>query len=183
LAAALGVFQEQGFINATTNDIAERANIPIGSLYRYFPNKEALLVALTDLYVCDVGELFESIANHPLFCSFSWDEIMLLAIDAWLNYILLNGPFDFMYSARANPALGLLTRDSWAQLYTTFGALLDKRYAGFEPKHTLVAFRLALAAVDLGSDIGFNKIVGEPAAYYEAIQAVAQYVASAAARP
>jgi hypothetical protein len=46
-----------------------------------------------------------------------------------------------------------------------------------------VAFRLALAAVDLGSDIGFDKNVGEPAAYYEAIQAVAQYVALAAEAP
>ncbi|HKU18157.1 MAG TPA: helix-turn-helix domain-containing protein [Candidatus Saccharimonadales bacterium] len=179
LAAALKVFQEQGFVSATTNDIAERAKIPIGSLYRYFPNKEALLLALVDLYVTDVNDLFENIAKHPLFPVFSWNELLLLTIDAWLHYMLLNGPFDFMYSAKANPEIGKLTRPSWLQQLTAFDALLRKRDSLLTGRQTLVAYRLAVAAVDLGSDIGFIKhAAAEPAAYYEAVQAVALYVSS-----
>ncbi len=180
LAAALKTFQERGFVSATTNEIAERAGIPIGSLYRYFPNKDALLLALTDLYVHDVSALFDNIASHPLFATFSWDEIMLLSIDAWLNYILLNGPFDFMYSSKANPPLARLTRESRGRLYTAFHNLLQKRSPGLAPKQTLVTYRLAIAAVDLGSDIGFGNGEGEPDAYYEAIQATALYVSSVA---
>lgn len=35
-----------GFDRATTNKIAELAGVSIGSLYRYFPNKEAIFISL-----------------------------------------------------------------------------------------------------------------------------------------
>ena len=46
LAAAAHVFAEHGYAAGTTNRIAERARISIGSLYQYFPNKDAILAAL-----------------------------------------------------------------------------------------------------------------------------------------
>lgn len=42
LEAAARVFDEEG-MSATTNRIAERAGVSVGSLYQYFPNKQALL--------------------------------------------------------------------------------------------------------------------------------------------
>jgi AcrR family transcriptional regulator len=46
LAAAAHVFAEHGYAAGTTNRIAERARISIGSLYQYFPNKDAILAKL-----------------------------------------------------------------------------------------------------------------------------------------
>ncbi len=51
LDAAAHVFHEQGYTAATTNDIADEAEVSIGSLYQYFPNKDALLVALTQRHI------------------------------------------------------------------------------------------------------------------------------------
>jgi AcrR family transcriptional regulator len=46
VAAAAQVFAEHGYAAGTTNRIAERARISIGSLYQYFPNKDAILAEI-----------------------------------------------------------------------------------------------------------------------------------------
>ncbi|WP_409491186.1 TetR/AcrR family transcriptional regulator [Amycolatopsis sp. cmx-11-12] len=46
LAAAAHIFAEYGYAAGTTNRIAERARISIGSLYQYYPNKDAILAEL-----------------------------------------------------------------------------------------------------------------------------------------
>jgi AcrR family transcriptional regulator len=51
LNAAARIFHEQGYAGATTNDIADEADVSVGSLYQYFPNKDALLVALTKRHI------------------------------------------------------------------------------------------------------------------------------------
>jgi AcrR family transcriptional regulator len=51
LDAAARIFHEQGYAGATTNDIADEADLSIGSLYQYFPNKDALLAALTKRHI------------------------------------------------------------------------------------------------------------------------------------
>jgi AcrR family transcriptional regulator len=46
LAAAAHVFARHGYSAGTTNRIAAEAGLSIGSLYQYFPNKDAVLVEL-----------------------------------------------------------------------------------------------------------------------------------------
>ncbi|MFD5042333.1 TetR/AcrR family transcriptional regulator, partial [Streptomyces sp. NPDC058382] len=46
LTAAAHVFADHGYAAGTTNRIAERARISIGSLYQYYPNKDAILAEL-----------------------------------------------------------------------------------------------------------------------------------------
>jgi len=46
VSAAARVFQAHGYAGGTTNRIAERAGVSIGSLYEYFPSKDAILVAV-----------------------------------------------------------------------------------------------------------------------------------------
>ena len=48
LTAGARLFGELGFGGASTNRIAEAAGVSIGSLYEYFPNKGAILVALAE---------------------------------------------------------------------------------------------------------------------------------------
>lgn len=46
LTAAAHVFAEYGYAAGTTNRIAERAGVSIGSLYQYYPGKDAILLEL-----------------------------------------------------------------------------------------------------------------------------------------
>jgi AcrR family transcriptional regulator len=50
LEAAAAVFAEKGYEAATMTEIAARAGAPIGSLYQFFPVKEALADALVQNY-------------------------------------------------------------------------------------------------------------------------------------
>ena len=56
LAAARAVFSEEG-VDAQMDDVARRADVGVGTVYRHFPTKDALLQALAD-------ELFEKLAAH-----------------------------------------------------------------------------------------------------------------------
>jgi AcrR family transcriptional regulator len=58
--AATQVLREQGFEAFNTNRVAEKAGISIGSLYQYFPNKQALTEAIL---LRHVGQLAGAIAT------------------------------------------------------------------------------------------------------------------------
>lgn len=57
LRAAAEILAEGGYEALTTNRVAERAGVPIGSLYQFFPDKQAVVAALTDRYVEEVRRL------------------------------------------------------------------------------------------------------------------------------
>lgn len=58
LRAAARIFDEEGYRRTTTNRVAEAAGVSIGSLYQYFPNKDALLVALAERHVEEATDAF-----------------------------------------------------------------------------------------------------------------------------
>ena len=67
IEAAARILERNGFEGYTTNAIAERAGVSIGSLYQYFPGKEAVTVALIErecaLLLADVAEA-DSIVDY-----------------------------------------------------------------------------------------------------------------------
>jgi len=70
LAAAREVFAEDGYVDARMVDIAERAGLSNGGLYRYFTSKDAVFAALIadlheDLYRAS-GRTAHSFATDPL---------------------------------------------------------------------------------------------------------------------
>jgi AcrR family transcriptional regulator len=53
LEAAARVFARHGYAAGTTNRIAAEAGLSIGSLYQYFPNKDAILVELVRRHLAE----------------------------------------------------------------------------------------------------------------------------------
>lgn len=74
LKAAAQLLGKRGYAEATTNDIARRAGVSIGSLYEYFRDKDAIVQALVDEHLTAAEQLFAEravalgagAANRPL---------------------------------------------------------------------------------------------------------------------
>lgn len=87
LDTAAGLFTEIGYEAATTNAIAERAGISIGSLYRYFSDKDAILRALAARYHHEEQELFDKVLT---------DDVIYLPLPVLLDRLI--DPFLEMHS-------------------------------------------------------------------------------------
>src|SRR5580692_11531965 len=58
--AAIQVLLSDGAQRLTTTRVAERAGVSVGTLYQYYPNKQALLYAVLEVHGAKVAEAMES---------------------------------------------------------------------------------------------------------------------------
>jgi AcrR family transcriptional regulator len=84
LEATARVLIKEGYDRASTNRIAEVAGVSIGSLYQYFPSKEALVAAVIDRHTQEVSEVTRNalvkVAARPI--EVAAREFVSVAIDA-----------------------------------------------------------------------------------------------------
>jgi AcrR family transcriptional regulator len=175
LSAALGLFAERGLEVVTTNDIAKAAGIPIGSLYRYYPNKEAVIAALANIYTSDLAAVFTTIAKHPLLKGMSWHEVVFLTVDTWVQYARLNGTFAFLYAVSSNPRLLAQNKEAWETFVGSFDALINKRCPYMGQNERLLCFRFCMTAAEMGINDTAQDMAGSYL-YYEAVGVIAAYM-------
>lgn len=86
------IILQEGFKNATTNRIADVAGVSVGSLYQYFPNKQAIVKALIEATVAKaaarVRERLRSLMEEPLASALHQVMALLLEIYKEHHFIL-----------------------------------------------------------------------------------------------
>ena len=84
LEATARVLLKEGYDRASTNRIAQVAGVSIGSLYQYFPSKEALVAAVIDRHTQQVSQVMRNalvkVAARPI--EVAVREFVSVAIDA-----------------------------------------------------------------------------------------------------
>jgi AcrR family transcriptional regulator len=82
--ATARILVKNGYDRASTNKIAARAGVSIGSLYQYFPSKEALVAAVIDRHAQEVSQVVRDamikVAAGPLESAVR--EFVSIGIDA-----------------------------------------------------------------------------------------------------
>src|SRR5258708_20442763 len=76
LQAAGALFAELGYDKVTTNMIAARAGVPPGSLYQFFPNKEAIAQAFATDAINHLHGVYDALLSS---------EVMTLPLQAFLD--------------------------------------------------------------------------------------------------
>ena len=75
MAAARAVFDEKGYAAASVAEIAERAGVVEGSVYRYFEHKRALLIAVVERWY---AELLSDFDEHLGVITGTWNRLRYL---------------------------------------------------------------------------------------------------------
>lgn len=158
LAAALDLFADKGFHNVSMHQIAERAEYAVGTLYKFFQNKEELYKALV-LEHCDQFDdaIVRALAD-------SRDEVEQLR-----RYVQTKGqlfrahlPFIRLYLAESRGVSFTIKAGMDEEVGKRYDALLDRLAAVFasgierhrfrdiaEPYHLAVALDSAVNAFHL----------------------------------
>jgi len=122
LAAAGEVFAERG-LEASLDDIAAHADVGVGTVYRRFPNKEALVEALFEQKIAAMIELAEQAAALPdatqALVDLIWTVAQMHARDLGLHQVVAGSTFgrDRVASVRArlSPITTGLVEEALAQ--------------------------------------------------------------------
>jgi AcrR family transcriptional regulator len=102
LAAAAEVFAEVGYEAATTNAIAARAQMSPGSLYQFFPHKDAIAQALATRYVDELALTQESAFSADL-AYVTLDELLDQVVDPLVRFNIANPGFQVLFADSAVP--------------------------------------------------------------------------------
>jgi AcrR family transcriptional regulator len=131
LAAAHAVFAEHG-VSASVHEIVERAGVGVGTLYRHFPTREALVAAIFDEHIGGLAkvarDVLEARDGSPVLRPFLEGSVAQRRRDPFLKELFVRYP----------PSEGRLA-DVRSEMRQLLDALLERAHAQGElrPDFTL----------------------------------------------
>lgn len=136
------LLDEVGVDGFTTNLLAERAGVRVSTIYRYYPNKFATIVALAERLAVDWDEWFER-----------WEPLADPERDLWQTYEALidrfvkrirtqNGGIAIRRAMQASPELRNVERRDNDRLADFFAKALRRRGVGIPPARLRAAGRM-----------------------------------------
>ena len=150
LKAAEQLIAEVGYDRTTTNAIAARAGTAIGSLYQFFPNKEAIGQALVSRYMRQQEELFAKMSAAVL-VELAAEELVAQLLEPMVEYY--NSHLDLtaiFATAHRSPDLMQDVARFNQELVERLAGLFQLRYPRFSPADCLT---YALVVREVGGNL------------------------------
>lgn len=167
LVAAGALFAEVGYDKATTNTIAKRSGVSPGSLYQFFPNKEAIAQAYAAAATAELHRVYDAVLAP---------DVLALPLPAFLDafvdaLVAFNREYPGYLALSIASTISAPLALALADLRQGIAARLDALFAAISPTSTaeqrrlrgLVSYRIFLALLPLamGDGDGQRAIVGE----------------------
>jgi AcrR family transcriptional regulator len=164
LAAARTLFAERGFDATTTRDLAAAADINDALIYRYFPDKQAILAALIDEAIA----VFQDLPKPPERAGLPLDSLLELMGTGFVNTIRHNLDLVTILIGERQALAGDTRFVSFVDdAATRLGRLIDAQTGGGQGYLTARAYFGALIAFVLLQDqLGLSSIRQVDAAEY-----------------
>ena len=153
LQAAGAIFAEIGYDKATTNQIAARAGVSPGSLYQFFPNKEAIAQAYAAHAVAHLHRVYDTILSPPVitlpFPAFhdTWIDALVAFNRQFPGYLALT------IASTISPPLALALAELHQGVMVRLAAVIAAHSPHLTPEQRrlpgLVSYRIFLAILPL----------------------------------
>ena len=147
LQAAAQVFYEVGFDAATTDMIAKQAQTAIGSLYDFFPNKEAIAQRLCEQFCDDLRVLFEGILTDEL-VQVPLSQLIDDILDPLVQYHQTHPGFQALWlQSQGDPRLARMHQDLTEVLTRKTAWVFARRYPKLDEASALRSSQICIRTV------------------------------------
>jgi AcrR family transcriptional regulator len=154
LTTAAALLDEVGVDGFNTNLLAERAGVRIRTVYRYFPNKYAVIIALTETLSVHwdewMGVCYERLANAEI----DWKYALRAARVEWLrNAQKVPGALSVLQAMNATPELKELHFKIFEGMSLKVATALRTRGLRLPAAKRLAIGRTVVNAMNTGMDV------------------------------
>lgn len=161
LESAIELLEEQGWDGFNTNALAAHAGLGIQALYRYFPNKRAVMTVLAERMAREWDGWFVDI-DDALEQGRSWTEIWSSSIDTFIDGLRsMPGGLAIRQAMTASAALREIDQRDNERLAERLGEVLLRQKPGLRPKEAHAAARTLIESATAVLDVA---LLSEPAA-------------------
>ncbi|MET9394312.1 TetR/AcrR family transcriptional regulator [Streptomyces sp. NPDC006624] len=130
LEAAAAVFCTTGYTAASTNAIAREAGVSPGTLYQFFPNKEAIAIELGSRLMHEMRESYDEVLAPIDPATTSIDEVIAGTVD---RFIAFNCRHPAFFALMHGPDIPGRIAEEHDALHTTLAARVETILAPFAP--------------------------------------------------
>jgi len=136
LEVAQALFVTEGYSATTTNAIAAQAQVPIGSLYQFFPDKAAILQALAMQHTMRLRKHLTEFLDTPEVAALPLPEYVDRLINAIDQFFMENPGYHaiFMEAQGTMPELVEIDQALDMQLVQDLSAAFSRRNAALTPE-------------------------------------------------
>jgi AcrR family transcriptional regulator len=171
LDTASTLLDEVGIDAFNTNLLAERANVAVRSVYRYYPNKLAVIVGLAERQADEwqerFGELIVQMNNPGASAIDVWDRIL----DAYVEYLeAKQGRSAIRRAMQALPRLNEVNRSDNDALSRDIANALKEAGATHPLPHLKLVGRLLLETCDAAIDDALSRSGRVPSAILDELK-------------